>query len=154
MLARLDQIDGVQSSFLNESGDLMWLSLRPGANPRTIAGSVRRILSEEVEDRVPVWFSGRAVDAALQREQWQDKNQVADSPASAATVSVTSVPRTSGAPWSLLLGGAALLLGLLGWYRSRRAEKAKAVGRIGSLPRTATANRTREVRYLSPSGLA
>jgi hypothetical protein len=117
VLARLDQIDGVESSFANESGTLIRLSLRPGADPGKVAGAIRRVLSEQVRDRVPVPLGERAAAAALQREEWRDKSQVTEFP---ATEMDTSVRRAPAVLAVLLLGFAAVGLGLLWWRHQRR----------------------------------
>jgi len=121
VLARLDQIDGVESSYANESGTLIRLALRPNANLTRITGAVRRVLSEQVEDRVPVQLSRQVTAVALQREEWRDKSQLAKL---AATEMGTAARRT---PWLLvvlLLGWAAVGLGFL-WWRCRRKSTAR-----------------------------
>jgi hypothetical protein len=121
VLARLDQIDGVESSYANGSGTLIRLALRPNANLTRVAGAVRRVLNEQVEDRVPVQLSGGVAAVAIQREEWHDKRQVAEL---AATEMGTSARR---APWLLavlLLGWLAVGLGLL-WWRHRRKSTAR-----------------------------
>jgi len=120
VLARLDQIDGVESSYANESGTLIRLALRPNANLTRVTGAVRRVLSEQVEDRVTMQLSGQVAAVALQRQEWRDKTKVAEL---AATEMGTSARR---APWLLavlLLGWVAVGLGLL-WWRYRRKSTA------------------------------
>jgi hypothetical protein len=117
VLARLDQIGGVDCSFANGSGTLIRLSLRPGADPAKVTGTVRRVLSEQLSDRVPVPLGGRVAAAALQREVWRDKSQFAES---AATEMGTSVRRAPALPAALLLVCAAVGLGLLWWQHRRR----------------------------------
>jgi len=121
VLARLDQIDGVESSYANESGTLIRLALRPNANLTRVTGAVRRVLSEQVEDRVAMQLSGQVAAVALQRQEWRDKTKVAEL---AATEMGTSARR---APWLLavlLLGWVAVGLGLL-WWRYRRESMAR-----------------------------
>jgi hypothetical protein len=121
VLARLDQIDGVESSYANESGTLIRLALRPNANLTRVTGAVRRVLSEQVENRVPVQLSRQVAAVALQREEWRDKGQLAEL---AATEMSTTARR---APWLLavlLLGLVAVGLGFLGW-RYRRKSTAR-----------------------------
>ena len=123
MLARLNQIDGVESSSANGSGDAVRLRLRPGADPIRVAREVERILTEEAggTDALPPGMAAtqlgeRASQAALQQEQWRDSGQVAQQ---AATEKRAEVRRN----WlALLLAGAVVLLGLLWWWRRRRAD--------------------------------
>jgi hypothetical protein len=121
VLARLDQIDGVESSFVNESVTLIRLSLRPDADPGKVAGSVRRVLSVEVEDRGPVQFGG-PVAAALPGEQWWDRSRAAESAEPAEPEMSTSVRRVPAVLVALLLGCAVVGLGLL-WWRHRRHRR-------------------------------
>ena len=116
MLTRLDQIDGVASSATNESGTLIRLTLRPGAEPGKVTRKVRRVLSEQVADRVPVPIRDGAAAAALRWEKWRDKSQVA---ASVGTKMHISADRRSGRLAALLLGCAAIALGFLGWRQRR-----------------------------------
>jgi hypothetical protein len=142
VLARLEQIDGVECSFADESGTLIRLSLRPGADPGKVAGAVRRVLSEQAGDYVPVPLDGGAAAAALQREEWRDKSQVAEF---AATERGTSARRAPAVLAALLLGCAAVGLGLLWWrHRSRLTGKEKEVGNVGSLRRITTGTKTAE----------
>ncbi len=120
MLARLNQIDGVQSSSANESGTLIRLSLRPGADPKRVTAGARRVLSKQVEDRVPVPLGGKEATAALQTEKWRDKTWVAASIESTTTAMPTSAHRASAALPALLLGCIAIGLGLFWWWHRRR----------------------------------
>lgn len=115
MLARLDQIDGVESSYANGSGTLIQLALRPGADPGKVAGAAQRVLSEQVEDRVTVQLRGRAAAAALQREEWRDKSQVAELAATEMATPGRGAPALLAV---LLVGCTAVCLGLL-WRRHR-----------------------------------
>jgi hypothetical protein len=122
VLAYTDQIDGVGSSFANESGTMIRLTLRPGADPRKVAGAVRRVLREQTEDLVPVPLGDGAAAAALQREEWRDKSQIAEL---AAMETGTDVHRTPRMLVALFLGWVAVGLGLL-WWRHRRRLAADA----------------------------
>ena len=125
MLARLEQINGVESSFGNGSANVVRLALRPGADPGKVAEAARRILSEQVSDRVPVQLGGAEAAAALQREQWRDKSWIAEVGAEVRRSAEwrSFVRRWSALLLALLLACAALL-GLLWWRRraQRRAD--------------------------------
>jgi hypothetical protein len=117
LLARLDQINGVESSFANGSGTLIRLSLRPGANPESIAREVRRVLTEQVEDRTPVQLGPKAIATALQQEEWRDKTQVAELARTERETSAYLGPAIWGA---VLLSCTALGLGFVWWRYCRR----------------------------------
>jgi hypothetical protein len=114
----MDQINGVESSYLSESGTLIRLSLRPGTDPETVTRAVRRVMTEQVEDRVPVPLGRPAAAAAFQQQEWRGKSQVAEFAAAEMGTSTRGVPPVVVA---LLLGCTALGLGLL-WWRHRRKK--------------------------------
>jgi hypothetical protein len=122
VLARLDQLDGVECSFVNESGTLIRLSLRPEADPAKVAEGVRRILRQAGEDGVP-GPPGReasplgeaAAAAALLEEQWRDRTQ--EVAALAATDPLTSVRLAL----ALLLVCVVVALRFLWWWRRELA---------------------------------
>ena len=125
MLARLGQIDGVEGSYANESGTLIRLSLRPGADPERVAAEARRILSEQVEDRTAVRLDGGEAGAALRREEWRDPRRVAQSLAAetqAAEVRTSEGNTPRGVLLALLLAGIAVVLWLLWRHRQAAAE--------------------------------
>ncbi len=120
VLSYLDRIDGVASSQVNESGTHLRLFLRPGTDPKKVAGAVQRVLSEQTKELVPVPLASAATVAALQKEQWQDKNQLAESMASEP---VSRVGRTPVLLIALFLTWLAIGLCLLWWwYRKKSAE--------------------------------
>ena len=117
MLAQLDQTDGIESSFVNESGTVLRLNLRPGADREKVGREVRRLLHEHAEDRVPVQLGGEAAARALQAADWRDKTQFAEL---AAFETRDSVARRSVLLAGLLLSIAVVGFGLLWWRRRRR----------------------------------
>jgi hypothetical protein len=157
VLARLDQTGGVQSSYTNESGTLIWLSLRPGADPAEATAAVGRALREEVGDRVPVRLEGRAAAAALREQPWRDKSWLTPQerrdkdqvPADPATATPTPGDGVSVLLVVLLLGCAAVGLGLL-WrrHRKRRAGHASSPGRLA---RGVKATKVRPLGHLGPA---
>jgi hypothetical protein len=127
VLARLGQIDGVEGSYANESGTLIRLSLRPGADPERVAAEARRILSEQVEDRTAVRLEGGEASAALRREEWRDERRVAESVAAEmrpAEVQASEGGTPRGVLLALLLAGIAFVL----WLLRRRQRQAAAEG--------------------------
>jgi hypothetical protein len=128
VLARLGQIDGVENSYVNESGTLIRLSLRPGVDAERVATEVRRTLKEQVEDRTAVRLGGGEASAALRREEWRDERRVAASVAAemqaaemrAAEGQSSEESPLRGVLLALLLGGIAVVLWLL-WRRRRQA---------------------------------
>ena len=121
MLARLDQIDGITGSFVNESGTLIRLSLRPGADAGKIANAVQRVFSTQVADRVPVQLGPRVAGTILRREIWQSQSQVAE-------LAVTETGSSLGHAPALLLLCTVIGIGLLCWRCCRKRE----TGRVDS----------------------
>ena len=122
MLARLNGIDGVESSSAsvgNPEGTLVRVSLRPGADSAKIAAEVQRVFSEAVKDRTPVPLTRSAAAAALQQKEWLNPKQLADL---AVTDLGTSEGRRSVLLGALLLGTIVLVLGLFGARHLRRRQ--------------------------------
>jgi hypothetical protein len=125
VLARLNQINGVEGSYANEPGSLVRVSLRPDADPGKVAGAVRQVLKTEGGERDPAPpgeeaapLGERAAAEALRQEQWRDSSQVARQAAEAARE--TSLNRLL----ALLLAGAVVLLAVLCWRsRGHRPDK-------------------------------
>ena len=122
MLARLNGIDGVESSSAsvgNPEGTLVRVSLRPGADTGRIAAEVQRVLSDAVKDRSPVPLTPPATASALQQKEWLNPKQLADL---AVTDLGTSEGRAPILLVALLLGAMVLVLGLFGWRHLRRRQ--------------------------------
>ncbi|HMC89207.1 MAG TPA: hypothetical protein VKI17_06650 [Gemmataceae bacterium] len=122
MLARLNGIDGVESSSAsvgNPEGALVRVSLRAGADRAKIAAEVQRVLSEAVKDRSPVPLTSPAAAAVLQQKEWLDPEQLADL---AATDLRTSEGRAPVLLVALFLGAMVVVLGLFGWRHLRRRQ--------------------------------
>jgi hypothetical protein len=138
VLARLNQVPGVQGSYTNGSGTLLLLDLGPGAEPGAVTAEARRVLSEEVADRVPVPLDGRRAAEAVRGEQWQDQAQAAESAATPTPPSVaaqmrTAVRRGTAVLAALLLGCVAFGLLVLGWrHRRRRSGEEDGGGRFSA----------------------
>ena len=134
MLARLNGIDGVESSLAsvgNPEGTLVRVSVRPGADSAKIAAQVQRVLSEAVKDRSPVSLPRQAAAAALQQKEWLNPKQLADL---AVTDLGTSESRTPVLLVVLLLGAIVLVLGLIGWRTFGGARRALLVpGHAGTV---------------------
>ncbi len=130
MLARLSQIDGVDSSFANEPGSLVGLTLRPGADPRQVAREAQRALSEEAalrwalpsrgKETAPL--TGREAAAALQKEEWHDREEVARQ----AAAILAAEARASGSRFPWLLLALLLLCAAVGYWALRRRRRAAA----------------------------
>jgi hypothetical protein len=128
VLALLDQIDGVERSFANESGTLIQLSLRPGADPQRAVAAASHVLRQQVEDRIALPLSPTEGAAALQREEWRNENQPTTSSVAATMAPKVSPPGGQPGPrpvrralLGLLLGCLAVGLWLLWrWHRNAR----------------------------------
>jgi hypothetical protein len=122
----MEQVTGVEVSYANqrgsadESGDLIRLTLRPGADPEKVVRGVQRILNEEFGDRVAAPLTGAKAAEALQGQEWQDKTRGVEF---AQSQSRAEARRRSALLLALLLVGcAAVGLGLLWRRRRRRTE--------------------------------
>jgi len=124
VLAQLDDIDGVEGSFVNDDGTVIRLSLRPGADREKVAGAARRVLSQEVGDRVPVRLGGTAGAPAPRGQRWWDRGRLAADAAAEA-------PAAAAGPWAGWL--AALLLACVAalaflWWRHRGRAAGRNLG--------------------------
>jgi hypothetical protein len=136
VLARLNGIDGVESSFAsvgNPEGTLVRVSLRPGADSAKVAAEVQRVLSEGVKDRSPVPLTRPAAAVALEQKEWLNPKQLADL---AGTNLPTSEGRSTLLLVGLLLAAMVLVLGLFGWrhLRRRQAESSRPRPRLSVEP--------------------
>jgi hypothetical protein len=121
VLTQLDDLDGVEGSFVNEDGSKMRLTLKDGADREKVAREAERILDQEVpeKDRVPrdkesSPLFGKAADHAEKQEHWKDSKQVAQL---AADVRRAESRRL----WLWLLALlVTLVVGLLGWRQWQR----------------------------------
>jgi hypothetical protein len=121
VLARLEEIDGVESCFVNEPGTVIRVSLRPDADPGKVAGEVDRVLNEQTAESADGPAGGTALPpgergAAISQERWRDSRQVASQAAAERRASLRN--------WLVLLVVCViiLLLGLLYWRRRRRRD--------------------------------
>jgi hypothetical protein len=119
----MDQIEGVEYSFVNEQGNLLRLELRPGANAETVAQQAQLILAEEGGDRVAVVTGqdtrplGReSAGSALRTEQWQESSEVNRAAVAQRT---QEARRTWSLVWLLLVVGVAILVWRL-WRKATR----------------------------------
>lgn len=76
MLARLDEIDGVERTQANHAGTLVCVLLNASTEKRQVADAVLRVLTEE--KRAPVRLAGADLHQALAKEQWRDASQVGE----------------------------------------------------------------------------
>jgi hypothetical protein len=121
VLAQLDELDGVESSAVNESGSLIRVTLQPDADPARVAAEAERVL-RAAGQRVGVAVGGpsspgkRGAATALSQETWRDHNQVARQAAAERRAELR------GWLLLLLLLFANILLAFLCWreYRRRR----------------------------------
>jgi hypothetical protein len=138
VLARLILVDDVESAVASlgiEGGNLVRVSLRPGADPAKVAAQVQRVLREEVPERtvelvagqvVPErtveLVAGQAVTAALERNEWLDRGQLAD----IAAMERDPSERRMTILLALLFAFICVVLCLLGlrYLRHRRADPA------------------------------
>jgi hypothetical protein len=68
VLARLDQIEGVEKSFANRTGTMLRVSLAPSADRDKVAEAIRGIMTRE--NRKPVFLAGNELEQALVKEEW------------------------------------------------------------------------------------
>ncbi|MCI0465208.1 MAG: hypothetical protein L0Z62_50440 [Gemmataceae bacterium] len=115
MLARLDQVAGVERSLANSTGTLIWLVHRSGADPEQVAEEARRVLDEETYAGGAVRLSADESAEAVQAEEWRDLTRIGE-------LSVIEA-RTLGLRAALAL---AAVLGALGtWIAWRRRKAAR-----------------------------
>jgi hypothetical protein len=72
----MGEVYGVDSCSANESGTLICLSLRPGADPERVAAEASRALRGQTGgDRVGIVLRGDSATAALRQETWTAQTQ-------------------------------------------------------------------------------
>jgi hypothetical protein len=134
VLARLGQIDGVEESFANETGSLIRLSLRPGADSERVAAAASRVLYEQSGEHVGVRLATGESAAALRGEEWRHESQVAERAAAAKQTGAGQAPEVptshGGMLWVFLLACAAVGLWLLWRHRKASAETTAAPLRV------------------------
>jgi hypothetical protein len=74
VLARLDQIDGVERSYANRTGTLIRVSVAPGADRNRVAGEVLKALGEG--NRNVSRLADSELGRALEKEEWRDASRV------------------------------------------------------------------------------
>jgi hypothetical protein len=117
VLARLDEIRGVERSFVNHAGTLLRLKVSSNADPDAVGAEVARVLAEEAGDRAAVQLPRPEAEQMVASEEWYDRDSVAQLSRSEF--------RARALPPMLALGvGAGLLcLGLWWWHRRRKRAK-------------------------------
>jgi hypothetical protein len=137
VLARLNQLTGVEASFTNASGTLIRLSLQPGADPGRVAVEASRALRAQTRDYAGVRLGGGTAATALRAEDWQDAGQVAKGLTAGTRTDPTQTdplqaaeagPQECPGLLAVLLACAAVGLWLL-WRRYRKAPAAGETSR-------------------------
>jgi hypothetical protein len=131
VLIQINLIEGVEQSYADDTGTLLRLNLRPGADPQKVADRARRVLEQRVEDRTVVRLRGESAAVAL-RQEWHDRGRVAlRAEAEEQAQSEAEQPAEGNwllwLVWLLVLLALGLLL-LVWWRRRARAEAEKAGG--------------------------
>jgi hypothetical protein len=123
-LARLNQIDGVQSSAANidvQGGSRVRVALRPGANSSKVAEQVQRVLREEGEEGAVESVAGQPA-AELEQQEWLDTTQLAE----VAALEKAPSERLTRILLALLLAVLGVCLCLLGRRYLRHRQGAPA----------------------------
>jgi hypothetical protein len=119
VLARLDRIDGIERSYTNRAGTLLWVSVAPSADPERVAADTIRVLGEQ---RNPTQLLGAELVEALAKEEWRDSERVGElSAIEFRTLALRGLPWLAGVL-------AFLLLGRRLWIRFRGARIKKNQG--------------------------
>jgi hypothetical protein len=117
VLARLDQVEGVERSFTDYTGTLIRLSLRSGADPQKVAAAVTRVLHGATAEGSVVRLTPEEATAAVQAEEWRDLSRVGE----LSTIEWRTLGRRALLAVVGILG--ALGLGIV-WRRRRLAQRA------------------------------
>jgi hypothetical protein len=131
VLARLNDISGVDSCSVNRAGTLLQMNLQPGADPEKVAAAAGRALSQQTGDRVGVLLPADSAAAALQREAWQSHSRVLETLAAEVQVRARSSDTLLVWLFVLVLVDVALGFWLLCRIRRDREWALQAMGRIG-----------------------
>jgi hypothetical protein len=73
VLARLDEIDGVERSYANRAGTLLRLSVAASADPDRVTGEALRALGNR---RNPTRLADDERDQALGQEEWRGADRI------------------------------------------------------------------------------
>jgi hypothetical protein len=123
VMAQVNQMAGVVASYANESGSLVQVTLKAGADRAEITAAVERILRAHIDDRVPVQLGALESAAQIPANRWRDNNLVTE----LAAIEVAKAERRAAGQWvGLLLASLAIGCGFLGWrWRKLAAERSK-----------------------------
>jgi hypothetical protein len=116
VLARLDRLDGVERSFVNHTGTLLRLSLRPDGDADRVAEEAGRVLTDEADGVSATRLDVAVAGPALRDEEWRDRERVGElSVIEARTLIVRGLV-------ALGLVAALLSLGVAWWRRRARSR--------------------------------
>lgn len=119
VLAQANQLPGVSAGYANESGNLVRLTLQPGADAARIAAAAEGLLKKHVPDRTPVRLDAPGSAARIPADQWRDRDLVTKL---AALEAERTEPNTSGLWAGLLLVFLAAAFSFVIWWRRARPQ--------------------------------
>ena len=130
VLAQVNQLAGVAASYSSESGGLVRVTLRRGANAAFVAAEVQRLLRAHVNDRTPVQLGPPDAAAQVTANQWRDAGRVS----ALAAIEEAKSEEPAAGRWLLLalacLAGALVLLGC--WRRRCAAARSPGLASSGA----------------------